>query len=146
MTGLFSENWLTTFYGLGEQPVNTDAINLELIVPWLFVLLSFLALAVWWRKKDGILFSLPTFLALVFWQVVLAKYSYGFYKVLTMFWPVLGAAIFVGMSQLLARCRGFVRPLLVVAFCGLMAGAFYDRIGKFPVRPVAHRPRHAAVP
>ncbi len=135
LNGLLSKNWLTTFYGLGEQPVITSAINLELIVPWLFVVLSFLALAAWWRKKDGILLSLPTFLALVFWQVVLAKYSYGFYKVLTMFWPVIGAAIFVGMSQLLARRRGFVRPLLVVAFCGLVAGAFFDEWANFQYAP-----------
>jgi hypothetical protein len=135
LNGLFSKNWLTTFYGLGEQPVITSGINLELIVPWIFVLLSLLAVTAWWKKKDGILFSLPTFLALVFWQVVQAKYSYGFYKVLTMFWPVLGAAIFVGMSQLLARCRGFIRPLSVVAFCGLMAGAFFDQSANFQYAP-----------
>jgi hypothetical protein len=133
-SGLLSSNWLPTFYGLGETPVITT-INVGMIAPLLFVGLSLLALSSWWGKRDGILLSIPTFLLLSLWQAELAKYSYGFYKVLTMFWPVLVAAIFVGMSRLLARYRGWGRPAVVTVFCGLMVGAFFEERANFQYEP-----------
>jgi hypothetical protein len=134
-SGLLSPNWLPTFYGLGENPVTTSSKSAGLIAPLLFVGLSLLALSRWWRKKDGIVLSIPTFLLLSLWQAALAKYSYGFYKVLTMFWPVLIVAIFVGMSKLLARYRGWGRPVVVTAFCGLVLGAFFEERANFQYEP-----------
>jgi hypothetical protein len=48
-----------------------------------------------------------------------------------MFWPVMVVAIFVGMSRLLALCRGLVRPIIIAACCAVMAGGLYDEIDHF---------------
>lgn len=136
--GLLSNGWLPAIYCLGPQLPAVGArtlAKLEIIVSALFVALTFVAIAAWWRKKDGILLTIPSFLALSLWQALLVGYDYGFYKVLTIFWPVTVAAIFVGISRLLARSRSLVRPFIVVAFCGLMAGAVVNEVDNFPFAP-----------
>ena len=127
-SGLLSARWLPAAYGLGEQPSITSLNKTELIVPLLFVGLSFLALRTWWRKKDGILLTIPIFFLLTLWQAVLLRYDYGFYKVLTMFWPVMVLAIFAGMSRLRAWSPpGLARSVIVAALFGLMSVAlFYE--------------------
>ena len=136
--GLLSEGWLPSVYCLGPQ-IPAAAVHklkkLELIVPILFVALTLVAIGTWWRRRDGILLTIPFFLALSLWQALLVRYDYGLYKVLTMFWPVTVAAIFVGMSELLARFRGLARPAVVVAFCGLMAAAVVDEVEDFQYAP-----------
>ena len=136
--GLLSEGWLPSVYCLGPQ-IPATAVHklkkLELIVPIVFVALTFVAIGTWWRRRDGILLTIPFFLALSLWQALLIRYDYGLYKVLTMFWPVMVAAIFVGMSELLARFRGLARPAIVAAFCGLMAAAVVDEVGDFQYAP-----------
>jgi hypothetical protein len=141
LSGLLSANWLPAIYCLGAQlPLTTvrPLPKLELIVGVLFVGLSFVAIAAWWRRRDGILLTIPFFIALSLWQALLVRYDYGLYKVLTMFWPVMVVAIFVGMSQLLGRFRGLARPSVVVAFCGLMAAAVVDEFEDFPYAPWRH--------
>jgi hypothetical protein len=133
--GLLSARWLPAVYGLGGQPPLTTFDKLELIVPVLFLGLTLLALGSWWKKKDGILLTVPSFLLLSLWQAVLLRYDYGFYKILTMYWPVMVAAIFVGTTQLHAQLWSFARPLVAVAFCGLMAGAFFDELMHFQYSP-----------
>jgi hypothetical protein len=127
-SGLLSARWLPAVYGLGEQPAITSLNKTELIVPLLFVGLSFLALRNWCRKKDGILLTVPIFFLLTLWQAVLLRYDYGFYKVLTTFWPVMVLAIFAGMSRLLAWTPpGLARSVVVAALFGLMSVAlFYE--------------------
>jgi len=105
--------------------------KLSVVVPLVFVGLSFLALGTWWKKKDGILLTVPTFLVVGLWPAVLHSYDYGFYKVLTMFWPVMVVAIFVGMSRLLAMCVGLARPIAIAAFCGVMGGVLFDEVEHF---------------
>jgi hypothetical protein len=134
--GLLSARWLPAVYGLGGQPPLASFNKLELIVPLLFVGLSFVALRIWWRKKDGILITIPIFLVLSLWLALLLRYDYGFYKVLTMFWPVMVVAIFVGMSRLLAWSpHGLARPVVVAAFCGLMVRALSDQSENFHYAP-----------
>ena len=132
LSGLLSARWLPAVYGLGEQPPSMSLNKTELIVPLLFVGLSFLALRAWWRKKDGILLTVPVFFLLTLWQAVLLRYDYGFYKVLTMFWPVMVVAIFAGMSRLLAWSPpGLARSVVAVALCGLLIKALSDQSEKF---------------
>ncbi len=136
--GLLSRRWLPAVYCLGEQlPLATlhKLKRVELIVPLLFVGLTFLALGAWWKKRDAILVTIPAFLLLVLWQAVLVSYDYGTYKVLTMFWPIMVVAIFVGMSRLLAWRRGFAGLVAVVAFCALMAEAVSVEVGGFRYAP-----------
>jgi len=45
------------------------------------------------------------------------------------------SAIFVGMSRLLAWCRGFAQPVAVLAFCALMAKAALMEVGEFQYAP-----------
>ncbi len=138
LVGLLSRGWLAAVYCLGEQlPLATlhKLKRLDLIVPLLFVVLSLMALETWWKKKDGILLTIPIFLLLSFWQAVLLKYDYGFYKILTMYWPVIVVAIFVGMSRLLTRCRGLARPVAAAGFCGLMVAAFFEERAHFRYAP-----------
>jgi hypothetical protein len=139
--GLLSARWLPAVYGLGGQPPLTTLNKLELIVPLLFVGLSLLALRTWWKKKDGILLTIPIFFLLSLWQAILLRYDYGFYKILTMYWPVMVVAIFAGMSRLLAWSPGFARPVVVVAFCGLMVRALSDQSENFQYVPW-HQERH----
>jgi hypothetical protein len=136
--GLLSKNWLAAVYCLGPQLPATTAHSLkklELLVSVLFIVLSLVAIRAWWKRKDGIFFTIPFFLALSLWEALRVQYDYGLYKVLTMFWPVMVGAIFVGMSQLLARCHGPIRLFAVVAFCGLIAGAVVDEVKDFPYAP-----------
>ena len=138
LAGLLLRGWLPAVYCLGEQlPMATlhKLKRLDLVGPLAFVVLTFIALGTWWKRKDGILLTIPIFVLLSLWQVILLKYDYGFYKILSMFWPVMVAAIFVGMSRLLARCRGLGPPAAVAAFCGLMAGAFFDERAHFQYAP-----------
>ena len=82
------------------------------------------------------LLTIPIFLLLSLCLALLLRYDYGFYKVLTMFWPVMVVAIFVGMSRLLAwSSQGLARLVVVAAFCGLMAGAFFDERANFQYAP-----------
>jgi hypothetical protein len=137
-SGLLSRRWLPAVYCLGQHlPLATlhKLKRVDLIVPLLFVGLTSLALGAWWKKKDRILLTIPTFLLLSLWQTVLLRYDYGMYKVLTMFWPVLVVAIFVGMSQLLTWCRGFARPVAAVAFCALTAEAVSVEVDAFQYAP-----------
>jgi hypothetical protein len=139
LAGLLSQGWLPAVYCLGEE-LPLAALHklkrLELVVPLVFVVLTFLALRTWWRKKDGILLTIPIFLLLSLWQAILLRYDYGFYKILTMFWPVMVVAIFAGMSQLLACSPpGFARLVVVATFCGLMAGALFDERANFQYAP-----------
>jgi hypothetical protein len=132
--GLLSRAWLPAIYCLGEElpaTVFRTLPKLSMVVPLVFVGLTFVALGTWWKKKDGILLTLPFFLLLSLWPVLLHSYDYGFYKVLTMFWPVMVVAIFVGMSRLLAFCRGLARPVLIAAFCAVMVGALFDEVDHF---------------
>jgi hypothetical protein len=132
--GLLSGAWLPAIYCLGEElpaTVFRALPKLSVVIPLVFVGLTFLAWGTWWKKKDGILLALPSFLLLSLWPVLLHSYDYGFYKVLTMFWPVMVVGIFVGMSRLLAICRGLARPVLIAAFCGVIAGALFDEVDHF---------------
>jgi hypothetical protein len=141
LAGLLSVNWLPASYCLGAQlPMTTARAipKLEVIVAVLFLGLSLLAIGTWWRRRDGILLTIPVFLALTIWQAFLKQYDYGLYKVLTLFWPVMVVAIFVGMSQLLAKYCGLVRLLAGLGFCGLIAGAFLDELGSSQSAPWRH--------
>jgi hypothetical protein len=136
--GLLSTNWLAAAYCLGPQLPATTAHpprKLDLIVSAVFVGLTFVAIVSWWRRRDGILLTIPPFLALSLWEALRVQYDYGLYKVLTMFWPLMVAAIFIGMSQLLARCRGLARFFVIFGFCGLMAGALFDEVDDFHFAP-----------
>jgi hypothetical protein len=136
--GLLSPNWLAAAYCLGAQLPATTAHpprKLDLIVSALFVVLSFVATAAWWRRRDGILLTIPFFLALSLWEALRVQYDYGLYKVLTMFWPIMVVAIFAGMSKLLARCQGLARLFAVLGFCGLVAGAVFDEVDDFRYAP-----------
>jgi hypothetical protein len=144
LAGLLSVNWLPASYCLGAQLPMTAARaipKLEVIVAVLFLGLSLLAVGTWWRRRDGILLTIPVFLALAIWQAFLKRYDYGLYKVLTLFWPVMVVAIFVGMSQLLAKCCGLVRFLAAFGFCGLIAGAFLDELDSSQSAPWRHERR-----
>jgi hypothetical protein len=114
--GLLSARWLPAVYGLGEQPPIGGLPIAELIVPLLFLGLSFLALGNWWRRKEEILQTVPVFLLLVLWQAILLRYDYGLYKVLTIFRPVMVLAIALGRSKLLALASpGLVRSVVALA-------------------------------
>ena len=142
--GLLSANWLPAIYCLGAQlPATTmrPLPKLELIVGVLFLVLSFVAIGTWWRRRDAILLTVPCFFALSLWQAFLVRYDYGLYKVLTIFWPVIVAAIFVGMSQLLARYCGLARLFVLCGFCGLMAEAAIDEADAFQYAPWRHERR-----
>jgi hypothetical protein len=136
--GLLSANWWAAIYGLGAHLPATAVFPIrkaELIVVLLIAGLTLLALITWWKRRDGILLVVPMFLMLAVWQAGMLRYDYGLYKVLTMFWPVMVAAIFVGMSRLLAWCRGIVRPAIAVAFCGLIAAAIFVEAEDFRYAP-----------
>jgi hypothetical protein len=136
--GLLSTNWLAAAYCLGAQlPATTGhpPSKLELTVSLLFIGLTFVAIRAWWRKKDGIILTIPFFLSLSLWEALRVQYDYGLYKVLTMFWPVMVGAIFAGMSQLLARFYGLTRLFVIVAFCGLIAGAVLNEVEDFRYAP-----------
>jgi hypothetical protein len=138
LDGLLSANWLPAIYCLGAQLPSTlgrPLPKMELIVGLLFVALNLVAIASWWRRKDGILLTIPFFLGLSLWQALLARYDYGLYKVLSMFWPVMVAGIFAGFTELLTRFRGVLRFFVVVAFCGLMAGAALDQVEGYKYAP-----------
>ncbi len=136
MAGLLSARSLPAAYGLGEQAPIAGWNETELIVPMFFLGLSLLALRAWWRKKDGILLTVPIFILLTVWQVALLKYDYGFYKILTMFWPVMVGGIFVGMSRILAWSpAGLARSTAAVAFCGIMVAALFDETNNFQYAP-----------
>ena len=142
--GLLSAHWFAAVYCLGSQlPWSSirSIPKIELIVTVLFLVLSFVAFGVWWRRRDGILLTVPFFLALCLWQALLVRYDYGFYKVLTMFWPVMVVAVFVGMSHLLTKCYGVARLLAAFGFCGLMAGAVFDEAENFQYAPWRHERR-----
>jgi hypothetical protein len=144
LAGLLSVNWLPASYCLGAQLPMAAARaipKLEVIVAVLFLGLSLLAIGTWWRRRDGILLTIPVFLALAIWQAFLKRYDYGLYKVLTLFWPVMVVAIFVGMSQLLAKYCGLVRLLAGFGFCGLIAGAFLDELDSSQNAPWRHERR-----
>jgi hypothetical protein len=131
--GLLSRSWLAAIYCLGEESPATvfrTVPKLSVFVPVVFVGLTFVAFGAWWKRKDGILLSLPTFLLLSLWTILVHNYDYGFYKVLTMFWPVMVVAIFVGMSRLLALGRGFARPALIAASVPSWR-SLYDQIDHF---------------
>jgi hypothetical protein len=132
--GLLSSRWLPAIYCLGDELPATvlRAIpKLSIVVSLFFVTLTLIALATWWKKKDGLLLTIPSFLLVGLWPVFSHGYDYGFYKILTMFWPVMVVAIFVGMSRLLARCRGSIRIIVIVGCCAVMAGGLYDEIDHF---------------
>ena len=136
--GLLSTNWLAAVYCLGAQLPATTAHpprKLELIVSALFIGLTIVAIRAWWRRRDGILLTIPFFIALSLWEALRAQYDYGLYKVLTIFWPVMVVAIFVGISQLVAKYRGWARLFAVFGFCGLMAGAFIAEVEDFRYAP-----------
>jgi len=136
MPGLLSSRWLPAAYGLGEHAPIAGWKKTEIIVPMFFLGLSLLALGAWWRKKDGILLTVPIFFLLTIWQVVLLKYDYGFYKILTMFWPVMIGGIFVGMSRVLAWSpKGLARSTGALAFCGIMVAALFDENVNFQYAP-----------
>ena len=131
--GLLSRAWLPAVYCLGEELPGSafrTLPKLSVVIPLVFVGLTFLALGAWWKKKNGVLLTWPIFL-LVSLPILLRGYDYGFYKALTMFWPVMVMAIFVGMTRLLALCRGLARPVLIAAFCGVMAGTLFDAVDHF---------------
>jgi hypothetical protein len=139
--GLLSAHWYAAIYCLGAQLPGNPLRHLpkiELIVTVLFLVLSLVAIAAWWRRRDGILLAIPFFLALCLWQALLVRYDYGLYKVLTMFWPVMMVAVFVGMSQLLTKCHGVPRLLAACGFCGLMVGAIFDEVENFQYAPWRH--------
>jgi hypothetical protein len=132
--GLLSSAWLPAVYGLGDElpaTVLRTIPKLSIVVSLFFVWLTLLALGTWWKKKDGLLLTIPSFLLVGLWQVFSRGYDYGFYKILTMFWPVMVVAIFVGMSRLLSRCPGSIRPIVIVGCCAIMAGGLYDEIDHF---------------
>jgi hypothetical protein len=134
--GLLSARWLPAVYGLGEQPPIGGLKIAEMVVPLVFLGLSFLALANWWRRKDGILLTVPVFFLLVLWQAILLRYDYGFYKVLTMFWPVMVVAVALGMSKTLAWASpGLFRSVVALVFCGLLGGALFDQFENFKFAP-----------
>jgi hypothetical protein len=136
--GLLSTNWFAAVYCLGAQlPATTGhpPRKLELIVSVLFIGLTLVAIRAWWRKKDGIILTIPFFAALSLWEALRVQYDYGLYKVLTMFWPVMVGAIFAGMSQLLARYYGLARLFAIVAFCGLIVGAVLAEVEDFRYAP-----------
>jgi hypothetical protein len=141
LAGLRSVNWLPASYCLGaEFPLTTARAipKLEVVVAVLFLGLSLVSLGSWWRRRDGILLTIPMFLALIGWQAFLKGYDYGVYKVLTMFWPVMVGAVFVGISQLLARYGGLARLLAAFGFCGLIAGTFVVELDSFQYAPWRH--------
>jgi hypothetical protein len=134
--GLLSARWLPAVYCLGEQSPLGGLKSAELIVPLLFLGLSVLALSHWWQRKDEILYTVPVFLLLVFWQAILLRYDYGFYKVLTMFWPVMLVAIALGMSRSLARATpGLVHSVVALAFCGLVGEALFTQVQNYQYAP-----------
>jgi hypothetical protein len=136
--GLLSANWLAAIYGLGAHLPATavhPVRKAELLVVLVFLGLTLMAMRIWWKYRDGILVVVPMFMVFAAWQACMMRYDYGFYKVLTMFWPVMVAAIFVGMSRLLAWCRGVVRPTIAVAFCGLIAAAIFVEAEDYPYAP-----------
>jgi hypothetical protein len=132
--GLLSWAWLPAVYCLGDElpaTVLRATPKLSVVVSLFFAGLTFLALRAWWKKKDGILLTIPFFLLVGLWPVFSHGYDYGFYKILTMFWPVMVVAIFVGMSRLLALCRDRARPIVIAVCCAVMAGGLYDEIDHF---------------
>ena len=136
LAGLLSSRWLPAIYGLGEQSPISVSKTAELLVPLFFVGLSSLALITWWRRKDGILLTVPVFFLLTLWQAVLLRYDYGFYKGLTMFWPVMVVAIFVGISELLEwSSPGLAQSLVAAAFFGLLVKAVFDQSENFQYAP-----------
>ena len=138
LAGLLSPNWLAAIYCLGAHlPLTTiDPVRKkELLVVLLFHGLSLLAIGKWWKNRDGILLAVPMFLILAAWQAGMQRYDYGFYKVLTMFWPVMVAAIFVGMSRLYAWCRGTTRLAAAVACFALIAAAIFVEAEDFRYAP-----------
>ncbi|MBV8377433.1 MAG: hypothetical protein JO279_10580 [Verrucomicrobia bacterium] len=141
LQGLLSANWLPAIYCLGAQlPLNAiyPLPKLELTVALCFLGLTLLAVRAWWRRKDGILLTIPFLLALSLWQASLARYDYGLYKVLTIYWPLMIVAIFVGITQFSALFRGLARSAVVLAFCGLMVGTAIDEADELQRAPWHH--------
>lgn len=136
--GLLSANWLPAIYCLGAQ-LPSKALyplaKLELAVVVLFLGLTLVALKIWWKRRDGILLTFPFFLAVALWQAFLVRYDYGLYKVLTMYWPVMVAAIFVGISRISGAFGLLARPVAVLAFGGLMIAAVTVEVQNFRYAP-----------
>jgi hypothetical protein len=126
--GLLSDRWLPAFYGLGEELPNAKWSLFGMAVALSFLFLTAVAFFCWRRRKLGMEFSLLGLLLLAFWQLGLLKYDYGFYKILTIFWPVIIAAIFVGGSRMLGYFGGPMRFIIGCFVLGVFAGAGIKRV------------------
>jgi hypothetical protein len=134
-SGLVSDRWLPSLFGLGEQYPSAKPSILGFALSIALLFLSAVAFFYWRRRKQGMEFALFVLLALAFWQIGLLGYDYGFYKSLTIFWPAIVAAIFVGSSKLLSYFGDRARLVVGTLVLAVFLGSAFNEAQNFPNAP-----------
>jgi hypothetical protein len=130
--GLLSWQWPAALFGLGDEVPTAPVVWYRFLVPGCLIVLGISGAIRWFRSKEFTWLTLVPFSALTAWQAGYGRYDYGFYKVLTIFWPVAAAMIAMGATSF--GCtksvwkRGAVTGvLLVVCLAAVIDEASYFR-------------------
>jgi hypothetical protein len=133
--GLLSWQWPVAFFGLGDELTAVPFVWYRFLVPGALILLSLYGALRWFRSREFAWLSIVSFLGLAAWQAGLVRYDYGFYKVLTIFWPVVVAMIAVGASWLCRATSRWRKGLLTGAFLIVCIATVIDEAAYFKYKP-----------
>lgn len=133
--GLLSWQSPVAFFGLGDELTAVPLVWYRFLVPSALILLGLYGALRWFRRREFAWLSIVSFLGLAAWQAGLVRYDYGFYKVLTIFWPLAVAMILVGADSFYRATRGWRRIAVAGVFLVVCLAAVIDEASYFRYAP-----------
>jgi hypothetical protein len=124
--GLVTRAFLPSAFALGEEFPGVVLHVQDTLLSIALVLLMGGGLVRLYRQNSAFVWAFVLFFCLVLWQAVVIRYSYGFYKVLTIGSILVIPAIFAGVEELYFRCTGrfrLVGPLILGCLLTLVVAA-----------------------
>ena len=133
--GLLSWQWPAAFFGLGDAAPLAPVVWYRFLVPGTLIFLGLVGAIRWFRDREFAWFSIGSFLILAAWQAGFVRYDYGFYKVLTIFWPLAVAMILVGADSFYRATRSWKRIAVTGIFLVVCLAAVIDEASYFRYAP-----------
>src|ERR1700730_14443829 len=133
--GLLSWQWSAAFFGLGDAVPSAPVVWYRFLVPGALILFCLCGAVRWVRRREFTWFSIVAFFALAAWQAGFVRYDYGFYKVLTIFWPVVVVMIALGADSFGRAASGWKRGLVTGIFLTVCIAAVTDEAFYFRYAP-----------
>ncbi|CAN5600418.1 hypothetical protein BH20VER1_BH20VER1_18710 [soil metagenome] len=132
-TGLLGPPWFPGTFAMGEELVGSSFQLTNLLLPTLFAVLMAVGTVELHRRLRWLAWVPLPLVGLVLWQGLLARYDYGFYKVLLCASWWIYPAIVIGLWRLTIRFRK--APFAHAAFVtGLVAGLAWEKWEDLPYR------------